>query len=282
MEIDEQAAFWEFVVRKGLSARYPIYPVQNERPDVRQLGRLKKAGLVKGALDMNVDVARRGSHGLRIEFKYGYNKLSDEQVEMSEKLGREGFAVAVCYSAAEAIAELCWYLELSEFEQLKDARNRRLEREEKQKMKQVRQEDDTLHPDTITYDVLPEHVREGAKLYVERGIKPGSFMKAILANDFAGALLHADSVNSNRLHLFATWLNRRCPPEAWGSYEAVSKWLRAGGIHGRKNKKEEAEQSSAMVRGEEETKCEARGRVTRPARYKVASASTDKGTKGKH
>ena len=145
MEIDEQAAFWDFVLLKGLQKTHPIYPVQNERPDVRQLGRLKKAGLVKGALDMNIDVARRGFHGLRLEFKYGYNKLSDEQVEMAGRLEREGYSVAVCYSASEAIAELCWYLSLGEFKEFETARAQRIEREKRKNETDKRRSVRTKH-----------------------------------------------------------------------------------------------------------------------------------------
>jgi len=40
----------------------------------------------------------------------------------------------------------------------------------------------------LDYSVLPENLQGGMKLYLERGIKPGSFLTACLANDLVGAL----------------------------------------------------------------------------------------------
>ncbi len=129
-EHDEQAAFWNFVQAKQLDQKYPVYAVPNQRrPET--VGRMKKEGMVAGALDFNVDVARQGYHGLRIEFKWGPNTLSPEQQEMARKLMEQRYLASVCYDADEGIAELTWYLELNEFQQFKNARQRRQRRDER-------------------------------------------------------------------------------------------------------------------------------------------------------
>ena len=38
--------------------------------------------------------------------------------------------------------------------------------------------------DMLNYGLLPEHMREGMRSYIEIGRKPGSFLIAVLANDF--------------------------------------------------------------------------------------------------
>jgi len=77
----------------------------------------------------------------------------------------------------------------------------------------------------INYDALPEHMRDGAKLYIERGIEPGSFLAAVLANDLVGAASRADHININALKAWAMWLYSDCPSQAWGSREKVAAWI---------------------------------------------------------
>ena len=108
--------------------------------------------------------------------------------------------------------------------------------------------EDQLEPSTINYELLPEHMRESARLYIERGIMPGSFMVAILRNDFTGAALVADPLNLMRLQDYAIWLNIRCPPDAWGDMVAIKKWSDNGGINGRRKEKRPKEKTKA-VRG---------------------------------
>jgi hypothetical protein len=64
----------------------------------------------------------------------------------------------------------------------------------------------------------------GLQLYIERGVKPGSFLSAVLANDFAKAATRADSANSELLREWALFLLNELPPECWGSWETVQHW----------------------------------------------------------
>lgn len=84
----------------------------------------------------------------------------------------------------------------------------------------------------IDYSQLPEHMQEGARLYVEHGIEPGSFMHAALSNNLIGAFNTADHINLTRMEDWALWLYSECPFAARGSREKVEAWIKAGGLSG--------------------------------------------------
>lgn len=42
----------------------------------------------------------------------------------------------------------------------------------------------------INYSILPEHMREGTRRYIEHGNRPGDFLYLVLSNDF----VHGKSV----------------------------------------------------------------------------------------
>lgn len=87
------------------------------------------------------------------------------------------------------------------------------------------------------YSSLPMHMQDGARLYVERGIEPGGFMRAVLENNFVSALQRADDINKRNLPEWAAWLVFDCPFTAWGSENKVRRWIKIGGLNG-KNKHE--------------------------------------------
>lgn len=80
--------------------------------------KLKAQGVKAGALDLNLDVARRGYHGLRIELKRPANKLlghragtlSEEQKERIADLTADGYLAVVCYGWEHARDTLVEYL----------------------------------------------------------------------------------------------------------------------------------------------------------------------------
>lgn len=76
-----------------------------------------------------------------------------------------------------------------------------------------------------TYDGLPPHMREGARLYVEHGIEPGSFLRAILENNFVDAVAKADCYNELALKDWARWLYWELPSNAWGSPGKVNAYM---------------------------------------------------------
>ena len=76
--------------------------------------KLKAEGVRAGVPDVLLPVARGdGEHsyiGLAIEMKVGRNRPTPEQRWWLERLAEQGWRCVVCYSAAEAIAEVERYL----------------------------------------------------------------------------------------------------------------------------------------------------------------------------
>lgn len=81
---------------------------------------------------------------------------------------------------------------------------------------------------TLNYDGYPmfDDVLKGTiDRYVIHGIKPGSFMTAVIENDLMSAFMRADSYNRTILYDICHFLYNRVPFEAWGSPEKVVRWL---------------------------------------------------------
>lgn len=94
------------------------------------------------------------------------------------------------------------------------------------------------HYDTA-YAHIPEHMRDGARRYLENGIKPGGFMTAVLENNFSEAVMRADTTNIGLLKNYQAFL-RAVPKACWGSPEAVHQWHMHGGLDGIRAKTIEA------------------------------------------
>ena len=75
-----------------------------------QAVKAKAAGLLKGALDLNLPVARGPYHGMRIEMKHGRNDLTDEQKWHAKRLREEGWRVETCWDWIEARDAIIHYL----------------------------------------------------------------------------------------------------------------------------------------------------------------------------
>ena len=73
---------------------------------------LKAEGVKAGYPDILLDVARGPYHGLRIELKRAdrSNRATDAQRDWLARLAFEGYQVAVCYGAQEAIKVITDYL----------------------------------------------------------------------------------------------------------------------------------------------------------------------------
>lgn len=84
----------------------------------------------------------------------------------------------------------------------------------------------------IKYDRLPEHMQDGARLYIERGIEPGGFLTAVLENNLTAAFGRADGTNKLRMQDWVEWLYWDIPSPAWGSKEKVTQWIANRGMEG--------------------------------------------------
>ena len=82
----------------------PVTHTANEGKRSAAYGaRLKRMGLRPGFPDLLITRARGGYHGFAIEMKYGDNKPTKDQIQWLNTLEGEGYATAVCYTAADAI-----------------------------------------------------------------------------------------------------------------------------------------------------------------------------------
>lgn len=80
--------------------------------------------------------------------------------------------------------------------------------------------------DYAAENLLPRHMRDGMRLYIENRIPPGSFLMAVLSNDLMDAFGRADDVNRHRLFDFYVWLYNYAPSGCYGSRENVTAWMK--------------------------------------------------------
>lgn len=79
---------------------------------------------------------------------------------------------------------------------------------------------------------LPEHMRRAVTDYVERGAPIGSFLTAVLSNDFVAAHTRADHENRAAIDEWIEFLRAFAPDLCWGSLEKVEAWQQRGGLKG--------------------------------------------------
>ena len=73
---------------------------------------------------------------------------------------------------------------------------------------------------------VPHEYRGHVYGYLVQGWPPGSFYTAVFANDFAGAMAHSHPSNRiDTLKYLSGWIQNHMPEQAYGSYDAVEKWL---------------------------------------------------------
>lgn len=82
-------------------------------------------------------------------------------------------------------------------------------------------------PEGVRYDRLPEILREGARLWIEEGIHPGSFLTAVIENDLTEAFSRADDTNLERMHDIVRWWYNEAPSLCWGNKKKATKWAKA-------------------------------------------------------
>jgi hypothetical protein len=81
--------------------------------------------------------------------------------------------------------------------------------------------------------LLPAHMREDARLYIEEGRVCGDdFILAVASNNLRRSFELADSINAERMHDWVRFFHAYAPSAAWGSPEAVKSWLAMGGLRG--------------------------------------------------
>lgn len=83
-----------------------------------------------------------------------------------------------------------------------------------------------------TYSMLPEHIREGVKLYIEEGILPGLFLRAVICNNLKESFILADDINIEHLRDIISFFYYEAPYKCWGSPEKMRDWSNHNGLKG--------------------------------------------------
>lgn len=78
----------------------------------------------------------------------------------------------------------------------------------------------------LPYHQLPATLRDGMQRYLEGHIRPGDFLRAVLANDLREAVRRADWLHRDLLPLVVEWVHNNVPPEACGTWSNVEAWIR--------------------------------------------------------
>jgi len=90
----------------------------------------------------------------------------------------------------------------------------------------------------IDYDKFPSpHVLSAVMRYIEEGIPPGDFLKAVICNKLKESFMWADETNIANMFGIVSWMYNHAPLQCWGSEEKMRAWLESGGLKGQ----EEAE-----------------------------------------
>jgi hypothetical protein len=69
--------------------------------------------------------------------------------------------------------------------------------------------------------MIPQATKDSLDRYVNEGIMPGSFLRAVLTNDLASAVFKADSKNLAALKDIMLYIYNEVPANAWGSTSTV-------------------------------------------------------------
>ncbi len=93
---------------------------------------------------------------------------------------------------------------------------------------------DSVYPNLSEeqWSMIPDYMRPGVETYVDDGIVPGDFLKAVLSNDLKEAAFHADHTNYLKLGDYAKFIYWHLPYACQGSREKVIAWANAGGLKG--------------------------------------------------
>ena len=73
------------------------------------------------------------------------------------------------------------------------------------------------------YQKLPEQYRDGLRRYIEEGIMPGSFLRAVLEDRLHDAVVRCDNIS--QLKDIVLWIYNEAPSICWGSPEKVRDWI---------------------------------------------------------
>lgn len=72
--------------------------------------------------------------------------------------------------------------------------------------------------------VVPTHLQQRLRRWVEEGIRPGGFLSAVLANDLMAAASRGDELSLVGLPVLCRFLREHAPEGSFGSPRVVENW----------------------------------------------------------
>ncbi len=72
---------------------------------------------------------------------------------------------------------------------------------------------------------IPARTKDTIDNYVGKGLRPGHFVSAMLANDLKGACGAADNINRCYIFEICSYIYNEIPHQAQGSYQAIDDWI---------------------------------------------------------
>jgi hypothetical protein len=72
---------------------------------------------------------------------------------------------------------------------------------------------------------IPDYMMDGIKRYIQKGIRPGHFLTAIITNDLSEACGRADDVNLRQIPAYVGYFYNEAPSHCWGSQEKMDRWM---------------------------------------------------------
>ena len=80
-------------------------------------------------------------------------------------------------------------------------------------------------PDEAGKGRIPEAVKKGIDMFVNHGVRPGSFVTAVLENDLMRAWGQADLESRREMDSILRYVWYEIPSGSWGSPDRVEAWI---------------------------------------------------------
>jgi len=80
--------------------------------------------------------------------------------------------------------------------------------------------------DPKTLSGIPDYMHPGIERWIEQGIEPGNFLRAVFQNDMVNAALFADDENLVSFRAYALFLTNHAPNDCWGDLRTYNKWAK--------------------------------------------------------
>ncbi len=76
----------------------------------------------------------------------------------------------------------------------------------------------------VSWDDCDDYYQETLQLWYEKGLQPGGFVTAVLANDLFGAIGRADLHGAKNLIRLVSFIYNELPSSCYGTEDKVSQW----------------------------------------------------------